>query len=758
MSALGGILSEPLAQRLGWVLLHSLWQGAFIAGLFGLLRAGCRDRSPQVRYRIGSAALLSLAVLPILTFCWLAGSSGDSGSTYPWWLTAGSAGVASSGVRHLGGAFLGLTPRPLIHSSLTVLGQVAPILPAAWLLGVALFSLRLTRSCWWTRSLRRRADALLDPELIGRLNDLRLRLGISRPVRLLKSALVEVPTVVGWLRPVILLPAATLVGLPPHQLDAILAHELAHIQRLDYLVNAFQCVLETLMFYHPVVWWTSACVREERENCCDDLVVAVCGDRLAYAHALATLEESRAELPELALAASGGSLLRRIQRLLGAADLAGPTSPQQLAGLSLLGLSLALILTGACLLLAPAKYSTIARIKLERDQPAGDSQGRQFIGGYDPYFIQQEFEVLQSEVVLGRVIRHLDLGRLWGQRYGAGRPVSSAESLALLKQHLDLRPIRNTSLVEIRVWAEDRDQAAAIANGVADAYREYRGDERLNSSKGGLAILEDRFRTQEAEVRLAQDKVDKMRQEMQIPEAMVNADGPTTLLTAESLRRIEGLRIDSQARLVEQETLLSRLQSLRATLEPLSMAEVIPSASQDSLLQALLEQSSLVDQNLAAARVEHGPEHPQVIKAAALVDDLHKKIQSRVDAFFLGMQAKVDSLKVGLKTLEDRLAEARSADIKIASLTQPYFQAKRELEEKKQFQHVLYMKLASEKVDASLPRSVVEIVDRAVAPPYPVSPNRPAAGLLILLGFLMGLAGLLLMKRSSVSLTSSPSA
>jgi hypothetical protein len=112
MSVFGGILSEPWAQRLGWVLLHSLWQGAFIGALFGLLRASCRDRSPQVRYRIGSAALLALAILSVLTFFWLSGSTDDSGSTYSGWLTAGSTGVASSGIRHLGSAFLGLTPLP----------------------------------------------------------------------------------------------------------------------------------------------------------------------------------------------------------------------------------------------------------------------------------------------------------------------------------------------------------------------------------------------------------------------------------------------------------------------------------------------------------------------------------------------------------------------------------------------------------------------------------------------------------------------
>ena len=132
-----------------------------------------------------------------------------------------------------------------------------------------------------------------------------------------ESLLVEVPTVIGWLRPMILLPASALVGLSPQQLESLLVHELAHIRRHNYLVNLVQTTVETLLFYHPAVWWVSQQVREEREDCCDDLAVAVCGDVLVYARALAELEQLRAVGPHLAVAANGGHLLRRIQRLIG---------------------------------------------------------------------------------------------------------------------------------------------------------------------------------------------------------------------------------------------------------------------------------------------------------------------------------------------------------------------------------------------------------------------------------------------------------
>jgi hypothetical protein len=136
-------------------------------------------------------------------------------------------------------------------------------------------------------------------------------------VTLLKSALVEVPTVLGWLQPVILLPAAALTGLNPDQLKAILAHELAHIRRWDYLANIAQTVVEILGFYHPAVWWVSSRIRIERENCCDDLAVQVCGNSLQYAKALTSMEEIRHNRTDLAMAASGGSLMARIARLLG---------------------------------------------------------------------------------------------------------------------------------------------------------------------------------------------------------------------------------------------------------------------------------------------------------------------------------------------------------------------------------------------------------------------------------------------------------
>jgi hypothetical protein len=155
------------------------------------------------------------------------------------------------------------------------------------------------------------------PEWQERAIRLMQRLAISTPVRVCESAIAEVPSVIGWLRPVVLIPASALSGLSPEQLETILAHELAHVRRHDYLINLLQTAIETLLFYHPAVWSVGNRIRAERENCCDDLAVEVCGDAFVYARALADLEQLRHTGHRFALAATDGGLLRRISRVLG---------------------------------------------------------------------------------------------------------------------------------------------------------------------------------------------------------------------------------------------------------------------------------------------------------------------------------------------------------------------------------------------------------------------------------------------------------
>src|SRR6185436_4341362 len=170
----------------------------------------------------------------------------------------------------------------------------------------------------------------------------------------------------------------------------------------------------------------------------------------------------------------------------------------------------------------PESFSSTARIRIERDQ--SDISGmaeRPFAGSYDPYFIQTEFEVIQSEVILGQVVRDLDLNKEWGKKFANGEMLKTTETMGLLKSRMDLRPVRNTSLIEIRVHSDRPEEAARIANAIATAYKDHRLKQRLSQSRGGIVALEERFKKQEKEIELAQKKVSDLRESLEIPDAVI---------------------------------------------------------------------------------------------------------------------------------------------------------------------------------------------------------------------------------------------
>jgi uncharacterized protein involved in exopolysaccharide biosynthesis/beta-lactamase regulating signal transducer with metallopeptidase domain len=746
VNALLGWVDYPLARQVGWALLHSLWQGALVGAVFGLLRFALRRRSANARYVAGCMCLVLLLAGPALTLL-----DAPMSSTTPQAATS----IQTSSPAD---ALVAFRPASSGHAhtasrayswpqwSAESVGRVTPVLAAAWLMGVAFFAARLSRSCWWIRDLRLRDNELLGQEWLETLNDLRLRLGVSRPVRLLKSTLVEVPTVLGWLRPVILVPAATWSGLPPHELEALLAHELAHIRRHDWLLNAFQCLVEALMFYHPVAWWISRCISEERENCCDDLVIEVCGDRLAYARALATMESLRAEQPNLAFAASGGSLVNRIRRLLGVSSEAGAVTIRQVSGLALLGLGLFLIVLGIRLAVSPTVYQSTARVRVEH-QPVGAPGVQWQSPAYDPYFIQTEFEVLQSEVILGKVIETLDLNKAWGARYRGGQRLRTPETLALLKPRLAFNAVPTSNIIEIRVSSDQPDEAARIANAIAEAYQEHRQKQRLALRNGGIGALEERYADQEEKIKKAQQQVDALRVDLKINDVAASGEGPAPLMTSETLRRLESLHIESQAEYVRQQALLDRLRTLGKDLNQDKLAQAIPTAVPDALLSTLLEHLATAEQQLAALTKEFGPEHSEVVKTKSQIEVLHRKIQERTEGIMLGLEARVLSMKNGLDNFEATVAQARSNDLTEANRTRPYFEAKRALDELQRFRSILDLKIASEKIDEALPRTMpVEIVDRAVPPLRPISPNLPRAMALLVLGVLLDVAALLMLN------------
>ncbi len=234
-------------------------------------------------------------------------------------------------------------------------------------------------------------------------------------------------------------------------------------------------------------------------------------------------------------------------------------------------------------------------------------------------------------------------------------------------------------------------------------------------------------------MRQAQTNVDNLRETLKIPDAVALENNASPLMTADTLRRLEGLRIESKAELVRQATLYSNLNSL--TLE--EQIQAIPTAAQDALLSSLLEQLNTAQQRLLAVEKDFGQENVEVAKPKAAVADLKVKIQERVKGILIGLNAKVVSLREGLTDLEQEVEKATTNDIAKASQSRPYFEAKRRLEELQRFGQILTMKIASENIDMTLPKTaMVEIVDRAQPGLRPVRPNKP---LNIALGIIIGL-------------------
>jgi beta-lactamase regulating signal transducer with metallopeptidase domain len=288
---------------LGWTLVHFLWQGAAIGLLLLAVDAALNKATSRARYAAACVAMLLMVCSVGVTFVWL----DNGGRTLPQSVTASPLPAPASWMP------------ARAASSATAIPNLTEWFAYFWLIGVLVLSMRSLGGWVLLERHRRRATTPAETHWLTTMAKLAERLRISRAVRLCESALTEVPAVIGWIRPVVLFPLSAFSGLTAEQMEALLAHELAHIRRHDYLVNLLQTCAETLLFYHPAVWWVGRRMRAERENCCDDLAVEMCGDAVSYACALAQMEHLRSDAPALAMAANRGSLLERIQRLLPAA-------------------------------------------------------------------------------------------------------------------------------------------------------------------------------------------------------------------------------------------------------------------------------------------------------------------------------------------------------------------------------------------------------------------------------------------------------
>jgi len=349
-------ISPEVLRTLGWTLLHFIWQGAGLAALLAVATAVCR--SSTARYALAVSALVLMMVSPVITFTWLRAPANPAVRTG----AGGASTSAGTSTRNAIALSSSLAP---VAESRTVQPSAMLWLVEAWFLGVLLLSLRTAGGLFLIERMRRKEVQPVGGELYERCLALQRGMGLDRVIQYCECHGLDAPAVLGWFRPVVLLPVRALTGLSEQQIEAVIAHELAHIRRLDCFVNLFQIAAETLLFYHPAVWWVSQGIRAERENCCDDEAISLCGDAVNYARALTLMEEWRTA-PRLMMAANRSPLAQRVVRVLGWEGARGGT---RVAGLA----ASFVCLVGA--LLAGHAFLGVAHAALGADASQRQEQG-----------------------------------------------------------------------------------------------------------------------------------------------------------------------------------------------------------------------------------------------------------------------------------------------------------------------------------------------------------------------------------------------
>jgi capsular exopolysaccharide synthesis family protein len=383
----------------------------------------------------------------------------------------------------------------------------------------------------------------------------------------------------------------------------------------------------------------------------------------------------------------------------------------------------------------PESFSSTVRIAIDKDVSDVGGLGVEQRGGvWDPYWIQTEFEKIQSKTVLYQVISNLNLRKSWAQKFKEENELPLDVTFNLLKRMIDVRQFRNTSLIEIRAFSEDKFEAAEIANNIADKYKEYRISLRLQMSLRGIAVLTNEWRIRDEEVKAKQTEVDGLKTKLHITDVeVVNGPGGTPM-EPETLRKMDVQRIEAQADFARMETFFRNLTNMSRP----DLRKAIATASPDTQLADLFTSLHMADQKMAGMVEGYGPDHPDVKGTRRLLEKINEQIDERVDGIIKGLQVKTEGERARYENLQREVEKFRNFDIATAIERRPYWQEKRDLDNLQTVRERLSYKITQEKVDSVLPKSaVVEVVDTA-EPSFRAW--RPNKALNITIGIIVGLA------------------
>ncbi len=393
------------------------------------------------------------------------------------------------------------------------------------------------------------------------------------------------------------------------------------------------------------------------------------------------------------------------------------------------------IIATAVTFILPESYSSTCRIKVEND--VNDSLGGNAVTAsmlpYDPYFIQTTFEIMQSQLVLSNVISSLNLNAEWGKKFNNGEPLKTTETMEFLKARMNLAPVRNTKLISITVYSDDAKEAALLANTIAESYKEYRFSTRRENADTGLKVLKEQYLQESNRIQVTQQKIEQLRTDLGITVDQANSIGYAPSLTTDQLQRYHEQLIEGERAYTESSTTLDLLKAMGTN----QLRDVLPGLGNDPDLTAGLTRLHEAEQRVAQLKIDYPTDNLNVVRIQTLVGELNRQIDARVAGILSELETQVSSKKAALDSLRQAIEDTKKKDQIESAKNQPYYDAKRDLEQLRDQHKLLYYKIETERLDAEMPKnSMVQVADRAEPGKTPVKPNKTVN---IVLGLIFGL-------------------
>ncbi|MEI7534839.1 MAG: polysaccharide biosynthesis tyrosine autokinase [Verrucomicrobiae bacterium] len=393
------------------------------------------------------------------------------------------------------------------------------------------------------------------------------------------------------------------------------------------------------------------------------------------------------------------------------------------------------IIATAVTFILPESYASTCKIKVENDvnDSAGGYAPTPSQTTYDPYFIQTTFEIMSSSLVLSNVINTLNLNVEWGKKYFNGETLKTTETMGILKSRMSLAPVRSTKLISITVYSDDPKEAALLANTIAEAYKNYRMDTRRETTSKGISVLEAQYLDESNRIQAAQLQIENLRRDLGITVDQADSAGFTSSLTTEQLQTLHAQMIEGERAYKEQAVQLAQLKSFDNN----RLRDVLPNVVNDAALSELLAKMHEAEQSIATKKIDYPADNLNVTRIQTLIDTLNRQVDARIVGILSSLESQVSSKKAALDALTQSVEDAKAKDMSESSKNQPYYDAKRNLEQLRSLHNLLYSKIEAEKLDAEIPKSsMVQMTDRAEPGKVPVKPNRTVN---IVLGLVFGL-------------------